>query len=124
MEPVRMKAEIEVMVTGDDLDLILHKALQGGAIKNWATQFRYGLQDYKPISFGGSVQIREVYGTWHTVTSKALLSGIKMYLRESLHLLIDDSRLNIEDLSPTDVDVIMQFAIFGKEKYAWDWRKA
>lgn len=108
-----------VRITAEDVDLILFEALNAGGISDWSDAVKtvgekLGERVCEQISLGGELMIHEIGGEWHKLSKQNLLKGIKRYLDESCHIRIEDNQLVGSDLTPTDADIIVQFALFGE----------
>ena len=123
MKNIALKAEIEVQLTPGELNDILFEALNAGGVAEWADRVvavggKLGKYVYEQISLGGTLSIHErIGGAWHELTLANMKSGIEQYLHESCHIRIEDGRLESSDMTPIDADTIVQFALFGEEKY-------
>ena len=122
MDTLKLKAEFEMRVTKDDLDDILFEALNAGGVAEWADRVvavggKLGERICEQISLGGTLNIHERIGGWHELTLEKMKAGIEQYLRESCHIRIEDGRFASGDMTAIDADIIVQFALFGEEKY-------
>lgn len=123
MNALKLKAEFEIQVTKDDLDDILFEALNAGGVAEWADRVvavggKLGERICEQLSLGGTLSIRErIGGAWHELSMAKMKSGIEQYLRESCHIRVEDGRFVQGDMTAIDADVIVQFALFGEEKY-------
>lgn len=123
MDALKLKAEFEMQVTKDDLDNILFEALNAGGVAEWADRVvavggKLGERICEQLSLGGTLSIHErIGGAWHELSMAKMKSGIEQYLRESCHIRVEDGRFVQGDMTAIDADVIVQFALFGEEKY-------
>ena len=123
MNALKLKAEFEIQVTKDDLDDILFEALNAGGVAEWADRVvavggKLGERICEQLSLGGTLSIHErIGGAWHELSLEKMKSGIEQYLRESCHIRVEDGRFVQGDMTAIDADVIVQFALFGEEKY-------
>lgn len=123
MNALKLKAEFEMQVTKDDLDDILFEALNAGGVAEWADRVvavggKLGERICEQISLGGTLSIHErIGGAWHELTLEKMKAGIEQYLRESCHVHVEDGRFVPGDMTAIDADTIVQFALFGEEKY-------
>lgn len=122
MKIASLRADVPVQVTGETLDHILYEALNAGGVSAWADRARavggkLGDRVCEQVSNGGEIRIHEIDGAWFVLNRRNLLDGIKQYVEVSCHVRIEDGQLALEDLSESDADVIVQFAIFGEVKY-------
>ena len=123
MDAVKLKAEFEMQVTKDDLDEILFEALNAGGVAEWADRVvavggKLGDRICEQLSLGGTLSIHErIGGAWHELTPANMKSGIEQYLRESCHIRVEDGHFVPGDMTAIDADTIVQFALFGEEKY-------
>ena len=46
------------------------------------------------------------------------LNGLKLYFERGLHVKVDDNRIDLCDVTGSDADCIVQFALFGEVVYA------
>ena len=123
MDVLKLKVEFEMQVTKDDLDDILFMALNAGGVAEWADLVvavgrKLGERICEQVSLGGTLGIRErIDGAWHELTLEKMKTGIEQYLRESCHIRVEDGRFVPGDMTAIDADTIVQFALFGEEKY-------
>lgn len=110
-------------MTKDYLDDILFEALNAGGVAEWADRVvavggKLGERICEQISLGGTLSIHErIGGAWHELTLEKMKTGIEQYLRESCHIRVEDGRFVPGDMTAIDADTIVQFALFGEEKY-------
>lgn len=111
---------LSFFVADDELDNILCGCFEGGS-NHWITKVEVVNNDYKGVEFaseviskGGYLNITEHDGERvvkvHELSKPALLNGIAMYGNET-------KQLDFDKMDSRDYDMILQYAIFLKQKY-------
>lgn len=114
---------IEVNLTGQDIDDIMATALEGG-INSWCRKAEVvgkylGKYASEQISRGGSLLLYDAESPkkWK-LTLDNFLVGIKLYFEQGSHVSIEDNKIDPCDFDAGDADVIIQFALFGKQIFS------
>lgn len=116
-------AAITVELRREDVNDILFEAFNAGGIAKWADSIvaageKLGDKVYEQVGLGGSVFVHDrVAGETYELTMRKLKKGFRMYLESTLHLRIEDNHIVKGDLNANEADCIVQFALFGEEKY-------
>ena len=127
MEKVKLKVEMEIVLSQEDVDDIMCGALEGG-INYWCRKAEV-VGDYlgeyasEQIARGGQLKLYdqeedEVY----TLDSEKLLNGIKLYAQNPVGcncLDMVDGHLEIDFCNADAIvcDAIIQYALFGEVVY-------
>lgn len=122
-DTVTAKANITVELRKKDIDDILFSAFNAGGISGWADKIiiageKLGGAVCEQVGLGGKVLIHDFAGgDTHELTKEKLKKGFALYLEEGCHVHVEDNHIVPGDLTADDADVIVQFALFGKELY-------
>ena len=118
----RIQPQIEVSLTRQDIDTIMCMALDN--ISSWCQRVEIA---GKQLCESASSQIAnagvlifhsaEKSCCWKLTLSK-FLNGLKLYFERGLHVKVDDNRIDLCDVTGSDADCIVQFALFGEVVYA------
>jgi len=115
----KVRPEIEVELTQQDIDDIMCAALEGG-ICYWcgaAEVVGDCLGEYasEQISRGGSLLLHDAESAdaWELNREK-FLNGVKLYFEQGCHVQVEDNRIDTCDIDAADTDCIVQFALFGE----------
>jgi len=115
----KVRPEIEVELTQQDVDDIMCTALEGG-ICYWCGAAEVvggylGKYASEQISRGGSLILHDAESTdtWELNCEK-FLNGVKLYFEQGCHVQVDDNRIDAGDIDADDADCIIQLALFGE----------
>lgn len=116
---VRVRIELDVDLTAQDIDDIMATALEGG-ITAWcgcAEVVGEMLGGYasEQISRGGSLILHDAESSdkWE-LTLEKFLKGMKLYYEQALSAEFAGEDIDSSDFDVDAVDCIIQFALFGK----------
>lgn len=115
----KVRPEIEVALTVEDIDDIMCAALEGG-ICYWCGRAEV-VGDYlgeyasEQIARGGSLLLHDAESadTWELNREK-FLNGVKLYFEQGCHVQVEDNLIDTCDIDGNDADCILQLAIFGE----------
>lgn len=115
----KVRPEIEVALTVEDIDDIMCAALEGG-ICYWCGRAEV-VGDYlgenasEQIARGGSLLLHDAESadTWELNREK-FLNGVKLYFEQGCHVQVEDGCIDTGDIDGNDADCILQLAIFGE----------
>lgn len=118
-----VRPSIEVNLTEKDIDDIMATALEGG-VNAWCRKAEVvgkylGEYASEQISRGGSLLLYDAESPkkWK-LTLGNFLVGIKLYFEQGCHVSIEDNKIDPCDFDAGDADVIIQFALFGKQIFS------
>jgi len=120
---MKLKAEIEVTLSKEDIDDILFSAFNAGGISGWANKIqvvgeKLGKSVYEQVGLGGSVVIHDFFcNCSHELNLKRLQAGATQYLNESCRVRIVNGRIPRGEIDANEADCIVQLSLFGKIKY-------
>ena len=119
MENMKLKIEMEVTLTQDDIDCIVAMAFDGG-IGYWcwkATVVGEYLGEYASdqISRGGKVMLLDDDGE-HELNPENFAEAMKRVIAEG-RLTIEDGEIDAGEVDADIADLIVQYAIFGELVY-------
>lgn len=122
METVKLKIELEIDLTQEDIDDIMCTALEGG-INYWCGRAEVvggkylGEYASEQIARGGSLKMYDIEnGDSFELTFEKLLSGIKQAAANK-EIPIEDGEIDICDIDADTADLIVQYALFGELVY-------
>lgn len=119
MENMKLKVELEVELTQEDIDDIVGTAFDGG-IGYWcwkATVVGEYLGEYASdqISRGGSVLLKDDDGD-HELNPENFAAAMKRVIAEG-RLTIEDGHIDAGEVDADLADLIVQYAVFGELVY-------
>ena len=119
MEDLKIKVEVDVKLTQQDIDDIVGTAFDGG-IGYWcwkATVVGEYLGEYASdqISRGGSVMLKDDDGE-HELNLTNFTEAMKRVIGEG-RLTIEDGTIDTGEIDADLADLIVQYAVFGKLVY-------
>ena len=114
-----LKVELNVKVTGQDIDDILVTAFEGG-ITYWCDEVQVKgdyLGEYASdqVSRGGVVRLHDEDG-WHELNLAKILDGIKKYLATD-NSILEGKEIDTCQVDADIADSIVQYALFGEIVY-------
>lgn len=118
----KITVNVEVTLTPQDIDDIMVAALEGG-INYWCRKAEVvgkymGEYASDQISRGGALNLHDAEeNKIYELTLEKFLKGVKLYLEEGNHVLVEDGRLDTGDIDGAAADCIVQFALFDEVIY-------
>ena len=120
MEDIKIKVEIEVSITQEDIDDIMSTALEGG-INYWCKKVEVDgdyLGEYasEQISRGGNLKLYDSEDDKvYKLTREKLVEGVRKYLADSNkpYNILDENSIDCCMVDAEVADMIIQYAVFG-----------
>ena len=120
MKDIKIKVEIEIKITQEDIDDIMSAALDGG-INYWCEKAEVDgdyLGEYasEQISRGGNLKLYDSEDDKvYTLTREKLLEGIQKYLADpnKPYDILDGHTIDCCIVDDVVADIMIQYAIFG-----------
>lgn len=120
MEDLKLKVELEITLTQEDVDDIMGTALDGG-IGYWCNKAEvvggeyFGEYASEQISRGGSLMLYDDDGKYE-LTLEKFTEAMKKVIAEG-GLTIEEGRIDAGEIDAIIADTIVQLAVFGEVVY-------